>query len=202
MMQGPLTAAVRPTPKDVPVPKLSVPGDFDVIALWEAVDAQRGSRGMSWGQVTRVLGWMSQSTIERMGQRGTATCNHVLPMIQWVGRTPESFTVDPKGAVHEPLPDPHGPWRWWWAHHDLASAVDARRQHRGITWKQVAEDMGVEVAAVQRLTKVKYGPAIGLAMIAARWVQRSATSFMTETPPSAFNVPVAEGPHQEGRARA
>ena len=172
----------------MPVNKHSLPGDFDVIALWEAVDAQRSARNMTWGQVTSTLAWMSKSTIERMRERGTATCNHVLPMIQWVGRTPESFTVDPDGAVHELLPDPEGGrWRWWWRHHDLASEVDAQRQERDMTWKQVADELGVKVAAIQGLTKLRYGPSIGLAMISARWIQRSATSFLSETPPSAFN---------------
>src|SRR5262245_33408786 len=93
----------------------NTPGDFDVLALWKAVDEQRRERGMSWHGVTQALGWMAQDTIARMGERGTATCNHVLPMIQWVGRTPESFTVDPEGAVHELLPSPgERRWRWWW----------------------------------------------------------------------------------------
>jgi hypothetical protein len=171
--------------EDVPERRLSVPGDFDVIALCEAVEAQRSSRGVRWGSM--VFDWMSRSTMERMRERGTATCNHVLPMIQWVGRTPESFTVDPDGAVHELLPDPQGRWRWWWAHHDLASEIDAKRQDRGMTWKQVADEMGVKVAAIQGLGKLRYGPPIGLAMIAARWILRPAARFMTEIPPSAFN---------------
>ena len=170
----------------MPAQELSVPGDFDVIALCDAVEAQRASLDLRWGPT--VFQWMSRATMERMRERGTATCNHVLPMIQWVGRTPESFTVDPDGAVHELLPDPQGRWRWWWAHHDLASEVDAKRQDRDMTWKQVADEMGVKVAAIQGVTKLRYGPSIGLAMIAARWIQRSAASFMTETPPSAFNT--------------
>ncbi|MGH9044142.1 MAG: hypothetical protein ACRDVP_04795 [Acidimicrobiales bacterium] len=165
--------------------KLSVPGDFDVIGLCEAVEEQRAAKGMRWGSM--VFDWMSRSTMERMRERGTATCNHVLPMIQWVGRTPESFTVDPDGAVHALLPDPQGRWRWWWAHHDLASEINAKRQDEEMTWRQVADEMGVKTAAIQGLGKLRYGPSIGLAMIAARWIQRSATSFMTETSPSAFN---------------
>lgn len=166
--------------------KLTIPGDFDVIALCEAVEEKRAAAGIKWGSM--VFGCMSRSTMERMRERGTATCNHVLPMIQWVGRTPESFTVDPDGAVHEVLPDPQGRWRWWWAHHELASEIDAKRQEQGMKWADVADEMGVKVAAVQGIQKLRYGPPIGLAMITARWIQRSAASFMTETPPSAFNT--------------
>lgn len=43
--------------------------------------------------------------------------------------------------------------------------------------------------AVRGIDKLRYGPPIGLAMIAARWVQRSAASFMSELPPAAFNSP-------------
>ena len=85
--------------------RLSIPGDFDVKMLWEAVDEQRRERDLSWNQVSKTVGWMSQATIARMGVTGTATCNHVLPLIQILGRTPESFTVEPEGAVHELLPE-------------------------------------------------------------------------------------------------
>ena len=164
-----------------------MPGDFDVIALWEAVDEQRITRDMSWNQVAKTLAWMSKSTMDRMRERGSATCNHVLPMIQWVGRTPESFTVDPEGAVHELLPDPEGRWRWWWLHHDLAAAVDRQRVDRSLTWDEAAAEMGVPVAAVKGMTKLRYGPPIGIAMISARWLGRSAVSFLGELPPAAFN---------------
>lgn len=171
-------------------PELTVPGDFDVVGLWEAVDAQRAERGLSWNKVAGELAWMSKATMDRMRERGTATCNHVLPMIQWVGRTPESFTVDPDGATHELLPDPApGRWRWWWAHHDLAAAIDARRQECDLSWEQVADEMGVGIAAIRGLTRLLYGPPIGQGMIFARWVGRSAASFLTELPPQAFNPP-------------
>ena len=164
-----------------------VPGDFDVIALWEAVDEQRAARDMTWNQVAKTLAWMSKATIDRMRERGTATCNHVLPMIQWVDRTPESFTVDPDGAVHELLPEPDGRWRWWWLHHDLAAAVDRQRVERELSWDEAAAEMRVPVPAIKGMTKLRYGPTIGVAMISARWIGRSAASFLSEVPPAAFN---------------
>ena len=48
--------------------------------------------------------------------------------------------------------------------------------------------MRVPVAAVKGIDGLRYGPPIGVAMIAARWVQRSAASFLTTTPPGAFNT--------------
>ncbi len=180
-----------------------VPGDFDVLGLFEVMDAKRQAEDLTWGQVNSRLAWMSKATFDRMRERGVSSCNHILPVIQWVGRTPESFTVGPEGAVHEVLPDPQGPgdgwdhrrqgrWRWWWAHHDLATEVDAKRRDLDLSWEDVAEAMGLGTggaAAVKGLDKLRYGPPIGLAMIAARWVQRSAASFMSELPPAAFNAP-------------
>ena len=170
-----------------------MPGDLDVRAVFEAMDAKREAEGLTWAQVNSRLAWMSKATFERMRERGTSSCNHILPMIQWVGRTPESFTVDPQGGVGELLPDPSpGRWRWWWAHHDLAAAVDAKRNDLDLSWEETAELMGLgtsAAASVKGIDKLRYGPPIGLAMIAARWVQRSAASFMTELPPALFNPP-------------
>jgi hypothetical protein len=162
----------------------SVRGDFDVIALWETVDEQRVARGMTWHGVTRTLGWMSQGTIARMRERGTATCNHVLPMIQWVGRTPESFTVDPEGAVHELLPDPGDQgWRWWWRCRDLAADLEAQRLERKLTRKALVAELGLARGQITALQQSRYGTEIGVAMIIARWLGRSAASYMTEVPP-------------------
>lgn len=173
--------------------RLTVPGDFDVFGLFEVMDAKRHAEGLTWGQVNSRLAWMSKATLDRMRERGQSTCNHILPLVQWVGRTPESFTVDPGGAVHELLPDPSpGRWRWWWAHHDLAAEVGAKRLDLGLSWNGVAEAMGLGTAgaaAVAGIDNLRYGPPIGLAMIAARWVQRSAASFMSELPPAVFNPP-------------
>lgn len=170
-----------------------MPGDFDVPQLFEATDAKRQAENLTWGQVSSRLGWMNKATLDRMRNRGTSTCNHILPLIQWVGRTPESFTLDPGGGIHELLPDPSpGRWRWWWAHHELAAKVDARRRELDLSWQEVSEDMGLgsqSAAAVRGIDNLRYGPPIGLAMIAARWVHRSAASFMSEIGPAAFNPP-------------
>ena len=172
---------------------LTVPGDFKVYELIEVMDAKREAEGLTWRQVNSHLAWMSKATFDRIRERGESSCNHILPMIQWVGRTPESFTVDPDGGVHEFLPDPSPRrWRWWWAHHHLAAEVDAKRRHLELSWEEVTEAMGLRAggaAAVKGIDKLRYGPPIGLAMIAARWVERSAASFMSELPPAAFNPP-------------
>jgi len=160
------------------------PGNFDVFALWNAVDAQRRERDLSWHRVTQILGWMSQDTIARMGERGLATCNHVLPMIEWVGRTPESFTIDPEGAVHELLPKPgERGWRWWWRIRDLGSDLERERIARELTPSQLAGELRLTTREIARVRRSRYGVPIGVAMIIARWLERSAASYMSEIPP-------------------
>src|SRR5438309_615001 len=113
----------------------SVPGDFDVLALLSVVDAQREAQHMTWTGLAKSLNWFGKDAIDRMRASGSASCNHVLPMIQWVGRTPESFTVDPDGAVHELLPEPGGTWRWWWNQRELSRELDIKRADKGLSWQ-------------------------------------------------------------------
>lgn len=164
-----------------------MPGSFDVAAVFEVVDAQRVSRDLSWGQLSRSLHWMSLQTIERMRERQSSSCNHILPLIQWVGRTPESFTVEPEAAVHELLPEPAGRgWRWWWNHRELISQLDAKRKSTGMSWNDVAAETG-HTFNIQALRRRRYGTSISEAMVIARWLGRSAASFMSQVPPSAWN---------------
>lgn len=74
---------------------------FDAAALYEALDAQRRSRGMSWQQVAREIG-VSASTLTRTKQGGRMEVDGMLAMVGWLGRTAESFT---RAVPHNrPLP--------------------------------------------------------------------------------------------------
>ena len=158
-----------------------VRGDFDVFALLLAVDEQRTARDASWAQLTREIAWMSQATIARMREGGTARCHHVLPLIQWVGRTPESFTVGAEDFEGELLPDPGaGRWRWYWNIPELAAALDSQRMERELTWPQVAAEIGSGPNEIKQLQRTRYGTTISFAMRAARWLERPAASFMWE----------------------
>src|SRR5215467_12140047 len=80
-------------------------GDFDVVALFAALDAQRRDRMLSWQGVAREL-WdlsatlnarrndhpISASTLTSMTKRRDTSCQHALFMLRWLDRTPESFT--------------------------------------------------------------------------------------------------------------
>jgi hypothetical protein len=124
---------------------------------------------------------MSKDTIVAMRERSIAGCHHVLPLIQWVGRTPESFTVGAASFPGELLPDPTpGKWRWYWHMTELAGALDVERVSRELKWPQVAAELGSTPAEIKYVQRAKYGTSISFAMRAARWLERTATSFMWE----------------------
>jgi hypothetical protein len=158
--------------------------DFDVAALFALVNDQRAARGMSMGQLAKEIAWMSPRTLAAMSERNHSAfvgCHHVLPIIQWVGRTPESFMTGAARHDGELLPDP-GPagWRWYWNMPELASELDSRRIERELTWSQAAAEFGSTPAEIKALQKTKYGMSIGFCMRAAGWLDRTATSFLWE----------------------
>jgi len=160
---------------------LRVPGDFDLPALFDAVEEQRTDRGMSWTALTREIAWTSHGTFERMQATGAGSCHIVTPLIQWVGRTPESFTHDADGFEGELLPDPgRGRWRWYWHMPELAAAVETRRVERELSVAELADLLGTSPAEIEHLAATRYGTTISFAMRCARFVERSATSFQWE----------------------
>jgi hypothetical protein len=78
--------------------------EFDALALFAALDAQREERGLSWSGVAREI-WelsaelnarrrdhpISPPTLTGMAKRGDISCQHALFMPRWLGRSPESF---------------------------------------------------------------------------------------------------------------
>ena len=67
------------------------PGRFNAAALYQALDAERRSRGLSWSQVAREVG-VSVSTLTRTKLGGRMEVDGMLAMVRWVGRPAESFT--------------------------------------------------------------------------------------------------------------
>ena len=157
-------------------------GEFDIRALFAIAEDQRVARDLTWSQVNSELGWMSLKTLLGMRERGTSSCHHVLPLIQWVHRTPESFVVGGDERRGELLPDPGpgGRWRWYWNITELREEVDARRAARGLTVAEVAAEIGTGTGQVKGLFTTRYGPTINLAMRVAHWLDRTAASFMWE----------------------
>ncbi len=67
------------------------PGRFNAAALYEALDAQRRARSMSWACVAAEVG-VSASTLTRTKLGGRMEVDGMLAMVRWLGRSAESFT--------------------------------------------------------------------------------------------------------------
>jgi transcriptional regulator with XRE-family HTH domain len=66
-------------------------GRFDSHALYDALDAQRRTRGLTWRQVAADVG-VSPSTLTGTKRGGRLEVDGALAMVRWLGRTIESFT--------------------------------------------------------------------------------------------------------------
>jgi hypothetical protein len=162
--------------------------DFDIDALYVALDAERQSRRLSWQQLTREINDLfaqvrtrpiSASTLRGMRGRATVEGNGVLQMLLWLDRTPESFV-----AGH---PSPNeagaklarvGPRRI--LRFDAASifvALDAQRVERAMTWAQVANDIGGINAS--SLTRLSNGGLVAFPAVVriATWLKRPVAHF-------------------------
>lgn len=167
--------------------------EFDIAALWQAMDTQRKGRGLSWQQVTDEISAassilvarlgsrnhpLSASTVRNMAKRGSITCQHALGMLRWLGLPPDTFAPHDADRPKAPLPKagPDRRLRWdIWAKADL---LDAERRSRGMTWQQLADELGCSPNQVSGLRHRRYGISIQLAMRIARWLKRPAGDFI------------------------
>jgi len=68
---------------------------FDSKALYAALDAQRGVRGMTWTQVAASTG-VSPATITRTRTDGRLEVDGMLAMVRWLGVPVETFVRESK----------------------------------------------------------------------------------------------------------
>src|SRR5262245_8486663 len=117
--------------------------DFDLRALYEALDAARVERGLSWaalaGEVNRfrtVMRPISTSTITGLRSKRVGEGDGILQMLLWLGRTPESFVPGMAGADASRfrLPRLKTTQILRWDTRALFAALDAGRQQRRLTW--------------------------------------------------------------------
>jgi hypothetical protein len=137
--------------------------DFDLRALYEALDEQRRARHLTWkaltGEVNRhrtTLRPISASTITGLKDKPAAEGDGILQMLIWLRRTPESFVPG--------MPDPHSPHFVQpdlrsgqvlrWNKRALYAALDERRRARPMTWDDLASEIsGFTSAMLKDLNK-------------------------------------------------
>lgn len=171
------------------------PGDFDAPALFEAMDARRTSRGMSWKDVMLEMNSMAHvlnanleqagvsnhpivlSTVTNMAKRKDTTCQHGAAMLRWLGASPEQF-MPGAGERSRQLPKMGPDKRPRWDLPALAAALDKERGERGLTWQELAKQIPCGVSQVTGLKKVRYAISMVLAMRIMRWLDRPAADFI------------------------
>jgi hypothetical protein len=165
-------------------------GDFDVPALYAALDAHRVARGLSWRQVADDI-WaqsavlnarrhdhpISPSTITGMAARANTSCQHALFMLRWLGRSPESFV--PGARVSAPLPEAGADRRLRWDLKALYAALDSRRRELGLSWPQLAGELGCTANQLTGLRTARFATGMRLAMRVVAWLDRPAADFIT-----------------------
>lgn len=167
--------------------------DFDTAALFKALDVQRAARGINWTRVASEIWRMSPvlnsrrphdhpisaSTITGMAKRGNTTCQHVLAMLRWLGRPPESFIPGFVGyGGTESLP-PCGPdRRLRWRLPKIYEAVKARREELRLTWRQAAREIGCTPSQLMGIRTARYAINMKLAMRITQWLGQPSSDFI------------------------
>lgn len=161
-------------------------GDFDLVALHEALDEKRAARDLSWAAATRELNAsgavhpIATSTLRSLGSKQLAEGDGVLQMLRWLGRSPESFVPGVEGAdgPRYQLPKVSGDRILRWNTQKLHAALQARKEEEGLSWREVASQVGGFTPPM--LTRLRQGGRTHLpgVMRVVGWLERPAADFV------------------------
>jgi len=163
--------------------------DFDVMALYEAMEAKRCERGLSWRQVAHEI-WdqsamlnrqrqdhpISPSTLTGIARRRDCTCQHALFILRWLERSPESFVSTGRAGATLPPAGPDRRLRW-----DLASlygSLDEGRRQRGLSWTQLAAELRCSPHQLTGIRRARFAIGIRLAMRIVQWLEQPTSAFI------------------------
>jgi hypothetical protein len=140
--------------------------DFSLSHLYTELDAQRQARGLSWAQATREMNGraerptakghaLSASTVTGTRFRRVCEADGVLAMIRWLNRIPESFVPGHPWAEDDRARLPEQPLGkvLRFDTRMLHAALDIQRKGKGITWEQLAKEIGLRAIALMGLSK-------------------------------------------------
>lgn len=160
--------------------------DFDLRALYDALDERRRSRDLTWAALTvevnrhrTRLTPIAQSTITRLKEARVGEGDTILQLLVWLGRTPESFVlgIPDADASRFQLPELTKGQTLRWDTPALFAALNAQRLRRGGTWTAVAR--GLNGFTPGMLANLATGPRIGFprVMRLVRWLGEPAAAF-------------------------
>jgi hypothetical protein len=165
--------------------------DFDIQALYDALDAKRQAEGLTWRAVTDAIWKMSEelnnrrrdhpispSTLTGMPKRGATSCQHALFMLRWLERVPESFIVGVGLTEEMALPSIGPDRRLRWNLSRLYEALDASRKEQQLNWRELAKVLGCTDNQLTGLRTARFATNMTLAMRIVRWLDRPASAFI------------------------
>jgi len=166
--------------------------EFDIDALFAALDGRRRAEGLSWAGVADEIWQLSSdlndkrhdhpiapATLTGMTKRGNTSCQHALFMLRWLGAAPEDFIDSPHPAtVDVALPKTDSAHRLRWSLVALHTALDKSRIERGETWQQSARRLSCTPSQLTGLRTAKFGTGMRLAMRITQSLGRPAADFV------------------------
>lgn len=165
--------------------------DFDLQALYDAIDQERRARQLTWAQVAREVNKnrtprrpIRASTITSLREKPVGEGDGILQMLLWLRRSPESFIPGFVGADDRrfQLPELTGGQILRWDTRALHASLDNERRARGLTWAQAAAEIGRFTPAM--LTNLSKGGRIGFprVMRLVVWLNKPAVTFTRIAP--------------------
>jgi hypothetical protein len=163
--------------------------DFSLPSLYEALNAQRELRGLSWSAAVREMSGpfvsgmsrpMAVSTVTGLKTKAVAEGDGVLQMLRWLGRTPESFVPGATETAGTPLPDVGPGQILRFDTKRLHDALNEARVARKLTWPQLAERVNM---APSSLSHLAVGSRTGFPHVArlTRWLGVPVAQFVRVT---------------------
>jgi hypothetical protein len=162
---------------------------FEMKKLCEALDTARRDRDLTWAGLMAEINKpfqgtpsipISLGTVRRMEKQGAVTSAVALQILRWLHRIPESFLSGDEAALPEceSLPEPGAGRILRFDTCALHAALDAERRKRGLTWKQLAQELPGSTA--NTLTNLANGPLIGFpgVMLLTQWLGCPAATFV------------------------
>jgi hypothetical protein len=162
--------------------------EFDLRAVYSALDVARHERGLTWTAVAREINArfkdsavrpISASTITGLRTKRVVEGDGVLQMLLWLGRSPESFLPNRNGhsAPNERLPQIPSTQILRFDAQKIHAALDAQRVDRGLSWREVADAIGG--VSVPSLTRLANGGRVSFpdVMRIVGWLERPVAAF-------------------------
>lgn len=164
------------------------PDDFDLGALYNALNKKRLARGLSWAQLAKEINRvearkgarhpLASSTIKGIATRAAAEGDGVLQMLLWLDQPPEDFVANLRKSTSRPekLPKVPSSKVLRFDTKKIHAALDKRRKERAMTWAQIGKQVGLPAASLSYLAvgKRTWFPAV---MRITRWLQQPAAQF-------------------------